>query len=296
MGRTRRGRNRAKDFAILGAIQGVTQGINQAIADKRAASLQEIALQYRAQERAADQAFKTTQEETRFQNNMKVAEKTHKLNREPKDFDWNDNSLMKTFSNVAEAKAANDPTALKPRETTTTAGQSAALKDTIWYSNATPEQRAIYDRVNKITELGGGLSVEDQEKAVLSLYKEFEKKTGFDKKSAIKSLGIDPDLTGQPLRDAVLSAYQGTVTAVAGSGSKPEPTGGAISLLNGDQAATPATATATAPAPAATPADNTQHDAAMAQAREAIAQNRDPEVVKKMLRDMGVPEELIGTL
>lgn len=235
---------------LAGAVGGIFQGINQTMADRRAASLKEIEMQYRtaereadrkfrSEERAADQEFRTELEDTRFANNITVAEKTDELSRAPKAFDWNDKSLMSTYSNVAEAKAADDPTMLEPR---TKAGDgTAALQNVAWYANASEAERSIYDRVNKISESASGMTPENQQKAILDLYAAFEKKDGYDKTASLKSLGIDPKLQGQALRDAVIGAYSGTVQQIVGAPAAKTP-GSTIPLVEEEPAVTAAPA------------------------------------------------------
>lgn len=270
---------KARNFALLGLIGGVSQGINQAAADRRAASLYEIQQRYRQAEKAADREFQTQQEETRFQNNMKVAEKTHELNSQP---DWNDPKNRKgwTGDSYAAAAEANDPSLLVADPLSSKDKMSAGLADTMWYEGATPAQRAIYDRVNKITDKGEVLTPKEKDKAVIALYTNFEKLEPYDKNAALKALGVDPALKGNAQRDAVISAYRSTIDQIATT-APAAPTGGSIPLVEEQPT---------------TQEQPGQWDTEIQQAREAIAANRDPEAVKNMLRQMGVPESLIGNL
>jgi hypothetical protein len=238
-------RKYAKYMALAGAVQGVGQAALQWNDERRRQSLLEIEAQYRQQEREEDrayrteeraedrdfklkladrdEAFRTDMEATSQASRLSELERADELKRKP---NLNDPKLAKDYTgeSIEAARKSGNIALLEPRKDA--GSDSDAIVKTDWYLQATPKERAVYDRVNKISDDRGTLSAEERAKQVASLYSAFAKLPKYERRDRLKSMGLDEDaMEGRALENAVIDYYRDAVDFIA-----PPSTG--ISLLD----------------------------------------------------------------
>lgn len=114
---------------------------------------------------------------------------------------------------VSEEKHAQD-VELRQIKDSTGARLPSAIANTEYYAQLTPEQRAIFDRVNKISEQGA-LTEKDVAKSAIDLYTSFSKMDRLEKKAYLESLGIDPKTKGEALQKELIGKFKATIRSFA---------------------------------------------------------------------------------
>ena len=98
---------------------------------------------------------------------------------------------------------------------------SAAIQNVEYYKGLDDSGKAVFERVNKISEQGE-LTEKDIAKASIDLYNNFMAKDRLEKKDALKSMRLDPELTGDDLQAALIAKFQGAIRAIAAPPEAPQ--------------------------------------------------------------------------
>ena len=213
--------------ALWGALMGAGQGISQygswlgtnALAEdadrrisRRQQSLEEIRERYQNQRTADTRAY---------QDSVRADNRAYELEKLDPDSEYYRRSEALRTKQADEALGRSK----ELRETPyggTSSRVPTAIQNTEYYQSLSPEERAIYDRVNKISD-EDVLDQKDKDKFVLSLYEKFMGKTPFEQEDTMKGLGIDPDLPPDQAQAALISAFRGMIDTVAGPQSDAPP-------------------------------------------------------------------------
>lgn len=112
-----------------------------------------------------------------------------------------------------------------------TSSVPTAIQNTEYYKGLSPEERVIYDRVNKISELGV-LDQKDMDKAVLDLYKTFTSKSQYDQEDELLRHGIDPETPPDQAEMLLIEAYREKINVISGQGQQPETQAQPVPLMD----------------------------------------------------------------
>lgn len=232
----------AKWLAMAGAVEGISSALIQRSKDRREESLEQIRMQYLANQKAADRkltladranerTYNAERDATKQENAIALLNRQHELGNE---FNWNDPNNIKSFSNVAEAKAAKDPTLLQPRMAASDKDMPADIRSAKAYQEAGPEFQEVYDRINKISQTEQ-VTTKELATQAFKIKEAFMKADRYDRPAIAEILGIPKDASGKQLDQAIMDSVARTIGAAAKyTETENAPSGGAIGLMNSD--------------------------------------------------------------